>query len=370
MLSPILLPELNSTEYLRKNFHNTVAPADDSYCENMHSALNVEIDSYQDILPYLIQNIPMLIRTVPEKWLSIQKGITELRNHTEFCDQNICTVEEFQDNKNDENTGNDLNENGYGKTRKSIKLEEFFIETLDRDRDDIYLKDWHIDQIQDLNLKLNYTVPESFSDDWLNWYWKSCRNSDDDYSFLYIGGKRTFTSLHHDVCCSNSWSVNIFGKKKWTLWPPSESYKLALRSARTECTNKNQDELLNKMAEDAGHKSIDVDIKNDLSIDVNKNLDQYLKPLSGTKIELTDSIDDKNEINHSNNFKNRQHDGNHIVSDAREGYYCEKSYPDIVTSCPLEFYQTVGDVLFVPSGWYHQVQNLGNMEGEKNWNKR
>ena len=101
MSSSILLPKPNSTEYPRKNTHNAVDTQSNSYCKSIHSALNIEPDSYQAILPYLIQNIPVLIRTDPDEWLSFKEGIINLRNHTEFCDQNICAVEEFHDEKND-----------------------------------------------------------------------------------------------------------------------------------------------------------------------------------------------------------------------------------------------------------------------------
>uniref|UniRef100_A0A5K3F826 Jumonji domain-containing protein 4 n=1 Tax=Mesocestoides corti TaxID=53468 RepID=A0A5K3F826_MESCO len=49
---------------------------------------------------------------------------------------------------------------------------------------------------------------------------------DDDFRFVYIGPKHTWTPLHSDVYCSYSWSANIVGKKRWWLLPPGEEKKL------------------------------------------------------------------------------------------------------------------------------------------------
>ena len=96
----------------------------------------------------------------------------------------------------------------------------------------LYAKDIHIDQLlaslpstsssRSTHIRQVYTVPALFRDDWLNWYWQTCRSKDcDDYSFLYVGGPGSFTAMHHDVVCSYSWSVNLRGKKRWTLFPPT-----------------------------------------------------------------------------------------------------------------------------------------------------
>jgi len=79
-----------------------------------------------------------------------------------------------------------------------------------------YLKDWHAARsVSDL-----YTVPPCFADDWLNWFYQHCRQKSDDYSFVYVGSKGSSTGLHHDVVFSYSWSVNVSGRKVWTLYYP------------------------------------------------------------------------------------------------------------------------------------------------------
>jgi hypothetical protein len=83
----------------------------------------------------------------------------------------------------------------------------------------VYAKDWHMFQYSS---KILYHIPLPFLDDWLNWFWKCCRNNSDDYRFVYIGGKNTTTGVHHDVLCSYSWSVNLLGQKRWTIWSPKD----------------------------------------------------------------------------------------------------------------------------------------------------
>lgn len=48
----------------------------------------------------------------------------------------------------------------------------------------------------------------------------------DDFRFVYMGPRGSWTALHHDVLLSNSWSANICGRKRWLLFPPSVSHHL------------------------------------------------------------------------------------------------------------------------------------------------
>lgn len=86
----------------------------------------------------------------------------------------------------------------------------------------LYLKDWHLKRLQPADNF--YEVPILFASDWLNEYCED--NQEDDFMFVYIGPKDTWTSLHSDVYCSYSWSVNIVGRKKWLIFPPGEENKL------------------------------------------------------------------------------------------------------------------------------------------------
>jgi len=90
-----------------------------------------------------------------------------------------------------------------------------------------YLKDWHFHRDWKHTYQA-YTTPEYFCSDWLNEWWENRDDSDlvNDYRFVYIGPRGSWTPLHSDVFGSYSWSANIVGKKKWTFFPPGEENKL------------------------------------------------------------------------------------------------------------------------------------------------
>nr|XP_018904443.1 PREDICTED: jmjC domain-containing protein 4 [Bemisia tabaci] len=94
----------------------------------------------------------------------------------------------------------------------------------------LYLKDWHL--MKNFPTESVYVVPYQFSSDWLNEYYMDHPHLDDDYRFVYMGPKGTWTPLHADVFTSFSWSANICGKKKWLLFPPGEEHVL-----KDECGN-------------------------------------------------------------------------------------------------------------------------------------
>jgi len=135
-----------------------------------------------------------------------------------------------------------------------------------------YLKDFHFHRDWH-HLYLAYRTPLFFCSDWLNEWWENRRDSDEanDYRFVYVGPKGSWTPLHSDVFGSYSWSANIVGSKKWIFFPPGEEKKL-------------KDNLGNLVYD----------------------------------VELCD------------------------------GKYIEK----------FEIIQNTGEVVFVPSGWHHQVKNL------------
>ncbi|XP_001237878.3 2-oxoglutarate and iron-dependent oxygenase JMJD4 homolog [Anopheles gambiae] len=89
-------------------------------------------------------------------------------------------------------------------------------------RNRYYLKDWHL-RSECPGYEF-YRTPSLFASDWLNEY--LVEQAADDYRFVYIGPKGTWTAFHADVFGSYSWSVNIFGRKRWYLLPPGEERKL------------------------------------------------------------------------------------------------------------------------------------------------
>ena len=86
----------------------------------------------------------------------------------------------------------------------------------------LYIKDWHLRRFvrakrkmkslaqlqgedQDRSSKAKeeeekdfYTVPDIFSDDWMDAYYTECKK--DDFAFVYFGTEGTSTPLHRDVC--------------------------------------------------------------------------------------------------------------------------------------------------------------------------
>ena len=84
----------------------------------------------------------------------------------------------------------------------------------------LYLKDWHCRKL--FPNDPIYDVPEYFASDWLNEYYLANPQLNDDYRFVYMGPKGTWTPLHADVFSSYSWSANIVGKKRWLLFPPHQ----------------------------------------------------------------------------------------------------------------------------------------------------
>uniref|UniRef100_A0A8C5JE68 2-oxoglutarate and iron-dependent oxygenase JMJD4 n=1 Tax=Junco hyemalis TaxID=40217 RepID=A0A8C5JE68_JUNHY len=141
----------------------------------------------------------------------------------------------------------------------------------------LYLKDWHLSRAfpeQDV-----YTTPVYFSSDWLNEYWDAAAG--DDFRFVYMGPKGSWTPFHADVFRSYSWSANVCGRKRWLLYP-------------------------------AGHEEFLRDRHGNLPFDVTAPdlRDERIYPRSG------------------------------------------RSQP------PLEILQEAGEIVFIPSGWHHQVHNL------------
>jgi len=83
----------------------------------------------------------------------------------------------------------------------------------------LYLKDWHF--FRHFPNESIYKTPFYFSSDWLNeMYDEKMPCFDDDFKFVYIGVKDTWTPFHCDVYKSYSWSANISGKKRWIFVKP------------------------------------------------------------------------------------------------------------------------------------------------------
>ena len=157
-----------------------------------------------------------------------------------------------------------------------------------------YLKDWNFVKDHESDVQL-YTRPPYFAEDWLN---DHEAEQSSDHRFVYLGPADTFTPLHKDVLNSFSWSVNITGRKRWWMLPPSS--EAALMSTRT------------------GTQLFDL-----RDLDTSDELAAEFPALPALLAEGGELMD---------------------------------------------FEQGVDEVLFVPSGWWHQVQNLEDtLSVNHNW---
>ncbi|XP_078600346.1 2-oxoglutarate and iron-dependent oxygenase JMJD4-like isoform X1 [Branchiostoma floridae x Branchiostoma japonicum] len=144
----------------------------------------------------------------------------------------------------------------------------------------LYLKDWHFCRsVPDYGA---YKTPVYFQSDWLNEFWDLRYQGEDDYRFVYMGPKGSWTPLHADVFHSYSWSANICGRKQWLFFPPGQEKQLR-------------------------------DTTGSLVYDVSSD-----------------------ELQNSRRYPHYQQD----------------------TNRPIEVIQGPGEVVFVPSGWHHQVHNM------------
>ncbi|ORZ21679.1 hypothetical protein BCR42DRAFT_408063 [Absidia repens] len=172
----------------------------------------------------------------------------------------------------------DCNERDFTDQRRTTLPFDDFVDLWQQtdklDRHHYYLKDWHF--VQAFPSENMYQVPDIFADDWMNEYWQ--KETEDDYRFAYMGGDKTFTPFHADVYRSYSWSSNICGVKKWTLFPPGQE----------------------------------------------------------------DLYKDK--------FENMVYDIRHVDPNI---------FPYFSQAKRFVVYQKDGETVFVPSGWFHQVENIG-----------
>ncbi|ESN96513.1 hypothetical protein HELRODRAFT_95474 [Helobdella robusta] len=167
--------------------------------------------SYADFSEnYLKLNIPcMLCESFTDQWRSRREWVKEngevdwqaLRNL--FSDAEVPVVE--------------CTNKSYGYDSVTVLKMKFseFVNCIQSKDLCYYLKDWHCTkQFPDYKF---YDVPLYFKSDWLNEFWE---DKEDDYKFVYIGPKGSWTPLHADVLRSYSWSANVCGKKRWVIYYP------------------------------------------------------------------------------------------------------------------------------------------------------
>ncbi|BES89517.1 JmjC domain, hydroxylase [Nesidiocoris tenuis] len=266
--------------------------------EETHQSLEterfVQLDgqqlSYQHFFrEYLRPNRPCLLKNVTQDWVAQKRWVKDGKPNFSYLKEKYGNAEV---------PVSDCNERYFNSQKKcTMSMADFlaywesFIDNGYAEDDySYYMKDWHF--ANEHPSEDAYRVPPFFASDWINEYLlRGEKCSNDDYRFVYMGPKGTWTPLHSDVFSSFSWSVNICGKKKWLFLPPGSE---------------------NCLKDKLGNLVYDVDDK-----------------------ELEDS----------------------------------NKYPNYSANIPKTILiQDVGDAVFVPSGWHHQVWNLDDtISFNHNW---
>jgi hypothetical protein len=188
-----------------------------------------KIVCYEDVLTYevflsshLVPNLPCILSPKQTAdWHAFQEWVDrDGKPNWQFFEERFgsdqvsvakCQVVEFGDQCRE--------------TMKVSDLVSKWTQGSDSGANQLYLKDWHL-RLRNPTYDF-YRTPDIFADDWMNDFYINARSKGDssaeldDFRFLYMGTKGTFTPLHRDVYCSYSWSTNVVGCKKWTLFPPS-----------------------------------------------------------------------------------------------------------------------------------------------------
>lgn len=166
---------------------------------------------------YLMLNKPCIIALKDTKlWKSTLEWAVDGKPNFEFLEQEFgsCIVPVADCNVREYNSQKKINMVFKDYINYWCNLEQ------SKNSELLYLKDWHFKR--EFPDYIAYDTPEYFLSDWLNEF---CKKQEDDYQFVYMGPKGTWTPLHSDVFGSYSWSINICGSKKWLLFPPgNENY--------------------------------------------------------------------------------------------------------------------------------------------------
>ncbi|XP_075991778.1 jumonji domain containing 4 [Anticarsia gemmatalis] len=164
---------------------------------------------------FMIKNTPCIIRNIASEWECTKKWVCNNEINYDYLKDKYGNLEAPVADCNN------IQYNSHCKI--DMKVTEY-MDYMKHHKDNrlLYLKDWHLRRNKpDDNF---YEIPIFFALDWLNEF--AMDNNEDDFMFVYIGPKGSWTPLHEDVYCSYSWSVNIVGRKKWILFPPGEEDKL------------------------------------------------------------------------------------------------------------------------------------------------
>jgi hypothetical protein len=174
---------------------------------------------------YLLRNKPCLFdNSMTSEWRSRREWVKERQPNLEYLKPRfgdaVVPVADCNRREYDAHPKEEMLFRDFVDYWKSLEMNAVDCQT----PRSLYLKDWHFTKVfPDYDA---YCVPPHFSWDWLNEFWTKRQDTTDDYRFVYMGPKGTWTPFHADVYRSYSWSANICGCKRWLLFPPGEEKKL------------------------------------------------------------------------------------------------------------------------------------------------
>ncbi|XP_058124691.1 2-oxoglutarate and iron-dependent oxygenase JMJD4 homolog [Anopheles ziemanni] len=210
---------------------NVSVPISDRYPEEIERISSADLTYAAFFSRYLRPNHPVIITSIANNWECYNKWINRTENTPSTLDvaylkarlPNVpvpvadCEKQYYNSHEKVELQLHDFLNNW-----ASVEDKETTPTGLRTNRSRYYLKDWHLRS--SVPEYCFYQTPPYFASDWLNEY--LVEKGIDDYRFVYMGPKGTWTGFHADVFGSYSWSVNVFGQKLWYLLLPGEERKL------------------------------------------------------------------------------------------------------------------------------------------------
>lgn len=160
----------------------------------------------------------------------------------------------------------------------------------------LYIKDWHLALRTQSDF---YNTPPIFFDDWMNDYYIG--NTDDDFRFVYAGSASTFTGLHRDVC---GFKIVLIFDKSDNITDRSYSWSANIIGRKRWVLFPPHTERYLRKQPDNPASEIVYDVR---------HVDRKI----------------------FKDFDKAEKDSTVIIQEA-------------------------GQIIFIPSGWYHQVENIDN----------
>lgn len=198
---------------------------------NYLNVLRRNVLSYDEFYAdYLLPNVPVIFnRSLVSSWPAFDLWVKSCKDsnsshiHWDYFQDTYGALEvTVADCANVDSFGN--------QDRRTMLLREVISMWKDAEGQSLYIKDWHLAKQLEKTGSPSvpfYSTPDFFRDDWMNSYYTS--HTDDDFRFVYMGAKGTFTPLHRDVYTSYSWSTNVYGRKRWWFFPPEQTPYLFMK---------------------------------------------------------------------------------------------------------------------------------------------